>query len=110
MNLSFYPLYGRIESQNRKAAPYELESNRSFSIIFHGARTLDLMTINNNTLISRDELLNVLDKLIQAFSEAKITVGTDVQLLRYIWLDVDRVSVLRYSSLLFCQDCLIFIS
>ena len=101
-----------LQSQNRKAASYELESNRSFSIIFHGAQTLDLMTIQNDTFISRDELLKVLDKLIQAFSEAKITVGNDVQLLRYIWLDVDRVSVcfvLFTLSLIHYQDYLILI-
>ena len=65
-----------------------LYPNRSFSIIFRGERTLDLMMTNDN----RDIILDALDNVIQAYKAAKVTVVREVQLLRYVWLDVDKVS------------------
>jgi hypothetical protein len=66
-----------------------LQPNRSFSIIFRGERTLDLMTAED---IDRDKFLDALDHIICAYQAAMVKVGKDVLLLRYIWLDVDKVS------------------
>ena len=38
----------------------------------------------------RDEIIDALDGIVEAYKRAKVTVGNDVLLLRYIWLDVDR--------------------
>ena len=85
----------RTNSQkNLKADPLEegvdviLEPKRSFSIIFRGARTLDLMTKDE---VDRDEVLNALDNVIRGYNAAKVKVANEVLLLRYIWLDLDKV-------------------
>lgn len=44
-------------------------------------------------LMKRDEIVNALNNLIGAYAEAKKMVGNDVQSLRYIWLDVDKVNM-----------------
>jgi hypothetical protein len=67
-----------------------LHPNKSFSIIFRGARTLDLMMPSDN----RDDMLDALDLVLRAYQAAKVTVAKDVLLLRYIWLDVDKVRLL----------------
>lgn len=64
-----------------------LKPNQSFSIIFRGARTLDLMMKRGD----RDMVLDALDNVLDAYQEAKVRVAKDVLLLRYIWLDVDKV-------------------
>jgi len=64
-----------------------LHPNRSFSIIFRGERTLDLMTTDD---LDRDTILDALDHVIRSYQAAKQRVGNDVLLLRYIWLDVDK--------------------
>lgn len=63
------------------------ESKQSFSIIFRGERTLDLMMQEDD---DRDEILDALDGVVQAYKSAKVRVANDVLLLRYIWLDVDK--------------------
>lgn len=68
-----------------------MKPNQSFSIIFRGARTLDLMMKRGD----RDLILDALDDVLEAYERAKVRVAKDVLLLRYIWLDVDKVS--RYS-------------
>lgn len=70
-----------------------LQPNRSFSIIFRGERTLDLMTTDD---LDRDTILDALDHVIRSYQAAKQRVGNDVLLLRYIWLDVDKVSGKHY--------------
>jgi len=65
-----------------------LYPNRSFSIIFRGGRTLDLMMRDESD--DRDEVLDALDNVIKAYKAAKVRVEKDVLLLRYIWLDVDK--------------------
>jgi hypothetical protein len=67
-----------------------LHPNKSFSIIFRGARTLDLMMPSDN----RDDMLDALDLVLRAYQAAKVTVAKDVLLLRYIWLDVDKVRLI----------------
>jgi hypothetical protein len=42
--------------------------------------------------IDRDKFLDALDHIICAYQAAMVKVGKDVLLLRYIWLDVDKVS------------------
>jgi len=68
---------------------------RSFSIIFRGSITLDLLMATDETIsmhanapaISRDELCTALDRLILAYEQGKTRVAPDVQLLRYyMWL------------------------
>lgn len=60
-----------------------LDPERSFSIIFRGAHTLDLMAASTST---RDDICSALDKLLAAYQRIKIRVALDVQLLRYVWL------------------------
>jgi hypothetical protein len=57
----------------------------SFSIIFRGAHTLDLMAV---TPEDREEICDTLDQLLKAYQQGKVRVSTDVLLLRYIWLYV----------------------
>ena len=42
--------------------------------------------------LDRDTILDALDHVIRSYQAAKQRVGNDVLLLRYIWLDVDKVS------------------
>ena len=76
----------------------ELDPKRSFSIIFRGERTLDLMTLEDD---QRDDILDALDHVLQAYQAAKLKVTNDVLLLRYIWLDADRVRCVM-STLVLC--------
>jgi hypothetical protein len=41
-------------------------------------------------MISRDEVLDSLDRVIQTYQDAKRQVSNDVLLLRYVWLDADK--------------------
>lgn len=66
---------------------HQLDPKRSFSIVFRGAKTLDLMALSNQ---SRDEICNALDAILNAYQLAKTRVANDVRLLRYVWLDVDK--------------------
>lgn len=61
--------------------------DRSFAIIFRGERQLDLMA---KDCMDRDEILDRLDHIIWTYQEAKLKVGSDVLLLRYVWLDADK--------------------
>ena len=83
----------QLKFDSAKGARYSdlvfLQPNRSFSIIFRGERTLDLMTADD---LDRDSILDALDFVIRSYQAAKQKVGNDVLLLRYIWLDVDKVS------------------
>ena len=75
-----------------------LDPDRSFSIIFRGAQTLDLMVVqentnnssgrNNNNNNLRNELCTTLTNILQAYQMARIRVAPEVLLLRYIWLSV----------------------
>jgi phosphatidylinositol phospholipase C delta len=65
----------------------QLDPQRSFSIIFRGAHTVDLMAAS---LQERNQLCDCLDRILLAYQRAKIRVAHDVQLLRYAWLDVDK--------------------
>ncbi|KAL7577087.1 hypothetical protein ACA910_019694 [Epithemia clementina (nom. ined.)] len=64
---------------------YSLDPERSFSIIFRGAETLDLMAIHRR---ARDDICNALDRILAAFTRAKVRVAADVRLLRFVWLNV----------------------
>jgi phosphatidylinositol phospholipase C delta len=59
----------------------------SFSIVFRGAHTLDLMAMEVDEC---DELTTTLDRILEAYQRAKTRVANDVLLLRYVWLDVDK--------------------
>ena len=39
----------------------------------------------------RNVVLDALDLVLEAYQEAKVKVAKDVLLLRYVWLDVDKV-------------------
>lgn len=69
------------------AAIQQLDPALSFSIIFRGAHTVDLMAATEQ---ERNEICDVLDQILTAYQRGKIRVSTDLQLLRYIWLDVDK--------------------
>lgn len=68
----------------------QLDPHRSFSIIFRGAHTVDLMAVS---LQVRNEICDTLDRLLLAYQRGKVRVAHDVQLLRYVWLNVDHKKV-----------------
>ena len=65
-----------------------LSDRRSFSLIFRGAKTLDLMVDEGG---DREQILYILNSIVREYGRAKVKVGNEVLLLRYIWNDVDRV-------------------
>jgi hypothetical protein len=65
----------------------KLDPALSFSIIFRGAHTVDLMA---QTEKDRNVICNTLDQILQAYRRSKNRVSTDILLLRYVWLDVDQ--------------------
>ena len=73
--------------QNQQAQE-RVTPDRCFSIIFRGERQLDLMAQDS---MDRDEILDRLDHIIWTYQEAKRKVGHDVLILRYVWLDADKV-------------------
>jgi len=73
--------------RNKQEVP-EHDPSQCFSIFIVGGRTIDLMI--NDEESDRDEVVSALEELIMTYTEAKETVGNDIQLLRYIWLDVDK--------------------
>ena len=75
-------------SSSKQATQEKVTPERCFSIIFRGERQLDLMAKDS---MDRDELLDRLDHLIWTYQEAKRKVGHDVLLLRYVWLEADKV-------------------
>ncbi|KAL7443966.1 hypothetical protein ACHAXH_009876 [Discostella pseudostelligera] len=64
-----------------------LDESRSFSLIFRGAKTLDIMVDEG---VDREMILYVLNSIVTEYGRAKTKVGNEVLLLRYIWNDVDR--------------------
>jgi hypothetical protein len=73
-----------------------LDPKRSFSIIFRGERTLDLMTVESD---ERDGILDALDRVLEAYQTAKQKVTNDVLLLRYVWLDVaDKTNLINMNE------------
>ena len=69
-------------------AKHLADPNRSFSIVYLGSRTLDLIIPTNE---SRDTIVNALEKLIQAYQKARASVSNELLMLRYAWVDVDKV-------------------
>ena len=93
----------------------DLDPGMCFSIIFRGDWTLDLMMTDfdimttkaitgscdssngnasrnsneDNSVITRDEVIDALDNLIRAYSIAKQQVSNEVLLMRYVWSDSD---------------------
>ena len=65
----------------------DLDPLKSFSLIFRGAHTVDLMA---PTHALREEICDAIDRILVAYERGKTRVASDVQLLRYIWLDVDK--------------------
>jgi hypothetical protein len=74
-------------SSTSTSAILSLDPSLSFSIIFRGAHTVDLMA---QTEKDRNIICNTLDEILQAYQRGKSRVSTDILLLRYIWLDVDK--------------------
>lgn len=75
---------GLSESASKVLA---LDPERSFSIIFRGAQTLDLMATD---LRVRDDICDALDRILASYLTAKDRVAADVRLLRYVWIDLNR--------------------
>lgn len=87
-----------------------LDERRSFSLVFRGARTLDLMVDESG---DREEIIYVLNDLVTEYGKAKVKVGKEVLLLRYVWNDVDRVRprLLLCLRSMFCSfACIISIT
>jgi hypothetical protein len=82
---------GGSEDDNLK----DLNPSQCFSINFRGDWTLDLMMLSGQSL-SRDEILDALDQILQTYQEQKKRVSNDVLLLRYVWLDAISDKV-RYN-------------
>jgi hypothetical protein len=56
--------------------------------------------------ITRDQVLDALDRIVQTYQAAKRQVSNEVLLLRYVWLDADKVRatiVMRFLSFFFCE-------
>jgi hypothetical protein len=64
-----------------------LDPSLSFSVIFRGAQTVDIMAVGP---VERDEICDALDSILRAYQTIKTRVSSDILLLRYVWLDVDR--------------------
>lgn len=60
----------------------QLDPQRSFSIIFRGADTVDLMA---ESFEERNVICDALDRVLVAYARGKKRVAYDVQLLRYVW-------------------------
>jgi len=78
----------KISARNQNGTPL-LDEKRSLSLIFRGAKTLDLLVDVGG---DREMILYVLNSLVAEYGRAKVKVGNEVLLLRYIWNDIDRVS------------------
>jgi hypothetical protein len=65
----------------------QLDPALSFSIIFRGAHTVDLMAKSES---ARTQICDALDAILEAYQRRKTRVSTDILLLRYIWLGVDK--------------------
>jgi hypothetical protein len=89
---------GNISDDESFSTIAALDPKRSFSIIFRGERTLDLMTLEED---QRDDILDALDNVFQAYQQAKLKVTNEVLLLRHIWLDVDKVRFVEMLQLLY---------
>ena len=76
-----------LPSSTTTAMINKLDPSLSFSIIFRGAHTVDLMA---QTEKDRNVICNTLDQILQAYRRSKSRVSTDILLLRYVWLDVDK--------------------
>lgn len=76
-----------------------LDPQRSFSIIFRGAHTVDLMA---ESYEDRNLLCDTLDRILAAYDRGKKRVAHDVQLLRYVWAlnsnESDSVQSQQYMS------------
>ena len=81
-----------------------LDPSQCFSIIFRGDWTLDLMLLSPSSSTSsglassgggssRDEILDALDMILKTYQHKKENVSNDVLLLRYVWMDADRVRI-----------------
>jgi len=66
-------------------SPATLDPNRSFSIIFRGAHTVDFMAMSPS---DRNDICDALDRILRAYQRGKTRVASDVQLLRYVWLHI----------------------
>jgi hypothetical protein len=77
-----------------------LSPSLCFSIIFRGDWTLDFMILSGNPR-ARDGILNALDQILQTYQEQKKKVSNDVLLLRYIWEDADKVSIMMYIYIIY---------
>lgn len=76
-----------------------LDPSQCFSIIFRGDWTLDLMLLSASAAsggASRDEILDALDMILKTYQKKKENVSNDVLLLRYVWMDADRVCLTSF--------------
>jgi len=82
------------------SAWHKLDPGRSFSIIFRGAQTLDIMAEDE---CLRDQICTLLDSLLDAYQVAKVKVAREVLLLRYSWIanhKNNRLSVTQFGKVL----------
>lgn len=69
----------------------ELVVEKCFSIIFHQEKSVDLMVVDDS-IITREELVNHMERLIDMYHNQKRFVSKDVLLLRCVWNESDKVS------------------
>lgn len=81
------PSSSSSSSATASVAVQQLDPSLSFSIIFRGAHTLDLMAKSEG---ERNEICDTLDQVLRAYQRGKSRVCVDILLLRYVWLDIDK--------------------
>jgi hypothetical protein len=80
----------KVREEEQQEEALGLNPERCFSIIFRGDWTFDLMASPD---VNRNEILDTLDRIIQTYQEQKVKVSNDVLLLRYVWLEADKVCI-----------------
>lgn len=96
---------------NRKVGSPERNKNeliveKCFSIVYGQERSIDLMIIDDN--IFRDDLIKSIETLFDAYTAAKRFVSKDVLLLRSVWLECDKVSIMKLMIIVMSMSSLYY--
>jgi phosphatidylinositol phospholipase C delta len=78
-----------------------LDPKRSFSIIFRGAHTLDLMTESPKAL---DVICTALERILLDYQRGKIRVAQEVLLWRYVWFVDSSMDITKRKHYLGLAD------
>jgi hypothetical protein len=97
---------------NRKVGSPERNKNeliveKCFSIIHGQERSIDLMIVDDN--IVRDDVIKSIETLFDAYTAAKRFVSKDVLLLRSVWLECDKVSIMQFIIVVVSMSSLLLV-